>query len=115
MKITRIYSDPEGESVFDEIDVPLLDKGDIGQLSELFGVKALQFRKVPADYDYDFHCAPQKQYVVLLDGGIQIESSRGEVRNFETGQVLLLEDVSGKGHRTRNLEPRERGSLFIHI
>ena len=27
-------------------------------------------------YDYDFHRAPQKQYIILVDGGVQIETSR---------------------------------------
>ena len=26
-----------------------------------------------------------------------------------------FEDISGKGHKTKNLEKRERTSLFIHI
>jgi methyl coenzyme M reductase subunit C len=29
------------------------------------------------------------------------------------GEILLLEDTAGKGHRTRNVEPRERRSIFI--
>jgi len=37
------------------------------------------------------------------------------VRRFQTGEILLMEDTSGKGHRTRNLEKRERTSLFIHL
>jgi hypothetical protein len=78
-------------------------------------VKTLQFRKVSPDYDYDFHHAPQRQYIVLLDGGIEIETSLGEMRQFQTGEILLVEDTAGKGHRTRNLERRERTSLFIHL
>jgi len=84
-------------------------------LSEHLNVSRLQFRKVSADYDYNFHCAPQKQYIVLLDGGIEIETSLGEIRQFETGSILLVEDITGKGHKTKNLERRERTSLFIHL
>ena len=115
MKITRIYSDEHGDSHFDEIAIPLTNNGAIGFLSENFEVSRLQFRKVAADYNYDFHCAPQKQYIVLLDGGIEIETSLGEVRQFQTGEILLVEDVTGKGHKTKNLEKRERLSLFIHV
>lgn len=115
MKITRIYSDENGDSHFNEIEIALTDHGNIGFLSEHYDVSRLQFRKVAADYNYDFHCAPQKQYIVLLDGGIEIETSLGEVRQFQTGEILLVEDVSGKGHKTKNLEKRERLSLFIHV
>ncbi|MET3980218.1 hypothetical protein ABIB62_002441 [Mucilaginibacter sp. UYP25] len=111
-KVTRVYTDEHGESCFDKIEYPLTDKGPIGHLSDNVGVKQVQFRKVPAGYN-DLHNAPQKQYVVLLDGGVQIETSTGEKRDFQQGEVLLMEDTTGKGHRSSNLEQRERSSLFI--
>ena len=115
MKITRVYSDAEGESRFEDIEVELFDNGEIGWLSENIAVKTLQFRKVSPDYDYDFHHAPQKQFIVLLDGGVEITTSLGETRQFQTGEILLMEDTTGKGHRTKNLEKRERTSIFIHL
>jgi len=115
MTITRIYSDNRGDSHFETLDIPLVDQGDIGYLSERIVVSNLQFRKVRADYDYDFHCAPQRQYIVLLDGGVEIQTSTGESRKFYPGQILLLEDITGKGHKTKNLEAKERTSLFIHL
>lgn len=115
MNITRIFSDERGETHFENIEIPLVDQGDIGFLSETFEVKKLQFRKVPADYDFDFHCAPQKQYIALLDGGVEIETSLGDKREFQTGEILLVEDVTGKGHKTKNLVKKERTSLFIYI
>ncbi|MDQ0595169.1 hypothetical protein QFZ37_003538 [Chryseobacterium ginsenosidimutans] len=115
MKITKIISDEKGESHFAEVEIPLIDQGEIGFLSDSICVKKLQFRKVSAEYNYDFHCAPQKQYIVLLQGGVEIETSLGEIRQFQTGEILLVEDISGKGHKTKNLEKKERTSLFIHI
>ncbi len=115
MKITRIFSDETGESHFEDLEIPSVDQGEIGFLSEDLEVKKLQFRKVSADYDYDFHHAPQRQYIVLLDGGVEIETSLGEIRQFRTGEILLVEDTTGKGHKTKNLEKRERTSLFIHL
>ena len=65
MKITKIFSDERGESHFEDLEIPLINQGEIGFLSEDFNAKKLQFRKVSADYDYGFHHAPQKQYIVL--------------------------------------------------
>lgn len=115
MKITRVYTGKSGDTHFEKLEIPLKNNGEIGFLSEKFPVKSLQFRKVSPDYDYDFHCAPQKQYIILLDGGVEIETSLGEIRKFQTGEILLVEDTTGKGHKTKNLEKRERTSLFIHI
>nr|WP_067063507.1 hypothetical protein [Mucilaginibacter sp. L294] len=111
-KVTRVYADSDGESRFDEVFYPLSDAGLIGRLSQNVDVKKLQFRKVPAGYN-DLHNAPQRQYVVLLDSGVEIETSTGEKRSFQPGEILLMEDTTGKGHRSSNLEQKERSSLFI--
>ena len=115
MQITRIYSDKNGESHFENIDMPLQNDGEIGFLSDKIPVKEIIFRKVKPDYNYDFHNAPQKQYIILLDGEIEIETSLGEKRTFKGGEILLVEDTRGKGHKTRNLQNMERKSIFITL
>ena len=111
--ITRVYSDEHGDSHFQDITVPLTAAGPIGYLSEKITVKALIFRKVGPGYDYFFHNAPARQYIILLDVGIEIETSLGVKRQFQPGHVLQVEDTTGKGHRSRNLEEKERQSIFI--
>lgn len=113
--ITRLYADENGDSQFEDLKITLQESGTIGFLSEAQKVGTVVFRKVAANYDYDFHTAPARQYIVLLDGSIEIETSLGEKRIFESGQVLLVEDVSGKGHKTKNLKPQIRSSLFITL
>lgn len=112
-RITRIYSDAFGESHFEDIDMPLKEAGMIGHLSEPIPAKSVIFREVLQSYDWNFHNAPNKQYIILLDGEIQIETSLGEVRNFKGGDILLAEDTTGKGHRTKNVIPAKRKSVFI--
>ncbi len=111
--ITKVYSDINGDSQFEEIRVPLNPAGTIGYLSEKYEVESLVFRKVLPAYDYDFHTAPARQFIILLDGKIEIETSLGEKRVFTGGDVLQMEDTTGKGHKTRNLEMIERKSVFI--
>ena len=115
IKITKIYSDNNGESHFEDIEMPLKNDGEIGFLSEEIPVKGMIFRKVKPSYDYDFHNAPQKQYILLMDGEIEIETSLGEKRTFKGGDILLMEDTQGKGHKTRNLQNIERKSIFITL
>lgn len=69
--------------------MPLKNNGEIGFLSDKTPVKELIFRKVKPDYDYDFHKAPQKQYIILLDGEIEIETSLGEKRRRYHGYKML--------------------------
>ena len=113
--ITRVYSDSNGDTRFEDISISLNDAGEIGRLSEALPVKTIIFREVEATYDYNFHNAPQKQYLILIDGAIEIETTLGEKRQFKAGDVLLLEDTEGKGHRTRNLLPQKRKSIFITL
>lgn len=114
-KITRVYADENGDSRFEDLEIPLSEKGPIGFLSENLPVDSIIFRKVTPQYDYDFHNAPARQYIALMDGGVEIENSLGEKRIFDTGEVILVEDTTGKGHRTRNIKEEERSSLFITL
>jgi hypothetical protein len=114
-QLTRIYSDDAGDSHFEDVNIDLIDRGKIGFLSETQLANGIIFREVIESYDYDFHTAPQKQYLIMLDGEIEIETSSGEVRRFQGGNILLLEDISGKGHRTRNITQVKRRSVFIPI
>jgi hypothetical protein len=113
--VTRIYTDTNGDSHFDDIEIQLIDRGMVGELSDPVPVESLIFREVAPAYDWDFHPAPQRQYIVLLDGEIEIETSLGERRSFRQGEILLMEDTTGKGHKTRNVLPAKRKSLFITL
>lgn len=111
----RLYTDSNGESRFEEVEVPLGDSGPIGHLSERYQVKDVQFRVNDGDYDWDFHNAPARQFIILLDGEIEITTSLGEKRKFGGGDILLVEDTEGKGHRTKNVKPQARRSVFIRL
>jgi hypothetical protein len=113
--ITRIYSDQNGDSHFEDRAIVLKEAGPIGFLSEAIPAKDIIFREVIPSYDFDFHNAPQRQYIILLDGEIEIETSLGDIRRFKGGEILLVEDTEGKGHKTKNLQPIKRKSIFISI
>ena len=113
--ITRIYTDPAGETHFDEIDIPLNDSGDIGALSEKFPVTGIIFRHTDGDYDYNWHNAPCRQFVIMLDGGVEIEVSDGNVRRFHSGDILLVEDTDGRGHISRAIDNQPRKSIFVTL
>jgi hypothetical protein len=115
VRITRVYSDERGATHFADVEIELSDAGAIGHLSRAIAAKSVRFRRNDKAYDYDWHPAPARQFIVLLDGAIEIEVSDGARRVFRGGQVLLMEDTSGRGHRTRNVEPSERRSIFIEL
>lgn len=115
MKVAHIFADAAGESHFGELEFALHDNGAIGRLSSWQPTTRLAFRETGADYDYTWHHAPRRQFIVMLDGHIEIEVSDGEKRQFVAGDVMLLEDTAGKGHRTRELSGKPRRSIFIAL
>lgn len=115
MNATRIHADADGVTRFEDITIPLHDAGDIGRLSADLPAGAVVFRETDDTYDYDWHPAPRRQWIVLLDGRIEVETGDGEIREFGSGDILLLEDTQGRGHRTRQLSAGVRRSLFIPI
>jgi hypothetical protein len=115
MRLTRVYATPDGVSHFEDVEVPLRDAGAIGRLSEPEAARSVIFRETAPDYDYDWHPAPRRQYIVLLDGEIEIEVGDGEKRRFRGGDVLLVEDTEGRGHYTRTTDGKRRRSIFITL
>jgi hypothetical protein len=113
--VTRIYSDSNGDSHFEDVEIELKEEGSVGKLSDVIPAKGIIFREVEPSYDWNFHTAPQKQYIILLDGEIEIETSLGEIRRFNAGEILLVEDITGKGHKTKNIRPVKRRSIFIPL
>ncbi|MCR9097160.1 MAG: hypothetical protein NXI30_23300 [bacterium] len=115
MHVTRIYTGDDGESHFEDVEVPLRDFGDLGRISEIVPVSGLMFREVDADYDFDFHTAPRRQYVVNLDAAVDIEVGDGTRRRIGAGEILLAEDTTGRGHRSIAVDGKPRRCLFIAL
>ena len=114
MKIARIYTGDDNKSHFDEIEIEIAPNLS-GLVSELIPATGVIFRETGGDYDYDFHNAPRRQYVVNLDGAVEITVGSGEKRVLEAGEVFLAEDVDGQGHISRAVNGKIRHSLFITL
>lgn len=115
MKVLRIYTGEDEESHFEDTDIELEDGGSIGKLSKKLSATGVIFRETPADYDYDWHNAPQRQFIIMLDAGVEITVASGETRIVKAGEVLLVEDVKGHGHVSRALRNQPRRSVFITL
>ena len=115
MKVVRIYTGPDNQSHFEDVQIPLKDSGKIGFMSELTKATGVVFRETSGDYNYDFHTAPRRQYVVNLEGEVEIEVGDGNKRILRAGDILLAEDTTGQGHISRAVAGKPRKSLFITL
>ena len=106
MNITRFYTNENGESRFSEIDIPIDYRredydGNVIFLSKAFNSPRVRFVELPEGYDHDWHNAPKRQFVILLSGVVEVQTSDNQIRQWGAGDVVLADDVSGKGHQTR--------------
>ena len=115
MKITRIYTGDDGESHFEDVQIPLKSFGPGGLLSEPVAATSVIFRETESNYDLDFHPAPRRQYVVNLKGGVELETGSGDRRILGPGEILLAEDTTGRGHKSRAVDSEPRECLFIPL
>jgi len=115
MKITRLYTGTDNESHFEDIEIELNNAGEIGELSEKVDATGIIFRRTGPDYDYDWHNAPRRQYIIMLDGAVDVEIGDGTVRRFSSGDILLVEDVTGRGHKSRAVNNQPRTSVFVTL
>ena len=111
MKITRIYTGADRESHFEDVEIPLLRVEPGLSASELRKTTGVIFLETHGNFD--FHKAPHKQFVIFLDGGVEIETGSGEKRIFNAGDILLAEDTTGRGHIIRSSDDKPRRAIFI--
>ena len=92
----RLYSGDDGESHMEELNLE-----DHPELQDLHGATGIVFKAYAPDYFSDFHRAPRRQYVINIEGEVEIELGDGSVYRFGPGHVMLAEDLTGRGHITR--------------
>ena len=98
-----------------DVEVEWIETRGASSYSARIPVSGLIFRVTQADYDVDWHPAPRRQYIINLDAGVQITASDGESRKIGAGEVILVEDTTGKGHLSKALDGRLRHCIFVTL
>jgi hypothetical protein len=115
MRIHNLYEDANGISHFRDIEIEWVEEKNFSKLSERLPATGIIFRETSGDYDLDWHPAPRRQYIINLEGGVQITASDGEARIIGAGEVVLVEDIGGKGHLSKAIAGKMRRSIFVPI
>jgi quercetin dioxygenase-like cupin family protein len=106
MKITRFHATDNGESRFQELEVPINQPrpdnfGHTLMQSNAWPSPNIRFVELPAGLDQSWHHAPASQIVVVLSGEVEVGTSDGEKRRCTAGHAFIADDLTGKGHLTR--------------
>ena len=63
----------------------------------------------------DWHRAPRKMYLIAVQGMSEVTAGDGEVRRFGLGSIVLMDDLTGKGHITRAVGNVDHIALTIPV
>lgn len=115
----HLYSDANRVSHFRDETVKLEStpgpNGNDGALSSytLRGAQGAQFLALKHGAKEDWHNAPRRMFLIVLQGVSQVTASDGQVRRFGPGSMLLMDDATGKGHITEVVGKVDHVALTI--
>lgn len=113
VKITRLYSGPDGQTHAEEIEVTFGPGGTNG--FKLMAGAGAEIRRAPPGRVADWHTAPRRQYVITLSGRGEVELIDGTKIELGPGSIDLAEDLTGKGHITRVIGNEDRVTIAIPV
>jgi len=101
----RVFADEQGESHAEEVDAELQLTDYAPPAPAVFvsrpaAAAGFVFVIAPKTSVGDFHPTPGRQIQVVLRGEVEGETSDGTVMRGQPGDVFMLEDTHGRGHRS---------------
>ncbi len=100
-----MYADSEGETHFEDVEANF-KQSEFRPGVGLFGVtdpKAASdtfFVHTPMGFSDRFHPTPKRLLIVVLTGENEITATDGETRRFGPSEVMIMDDVGSKGHKS---------------
>lgn len=122
MKQWILLTDHDGKARFVEQDARLDTGTPLVRLSDLFTSSGYQFRESPIGYESAFHCTEHPQWIVILQGVMEITLQDGSSRRFKAGEYFFCADVlpaeapfdpKVHGHRSRQIGDEVLQTLFV--
>ena len=111
----RIFSDDQGCSHFETRSVALQSKDYAPPAPPLNtsnpeSADHSLFLELPVGWYGEWHPTPVRQWLILMSGECEFEAGDGTMLVRKAGDVVLLDDTTGKGHQTRVL-----GNVAVRI
>ncbi len=63
--------------------------------------EASLFLELPVGWFGDWHPTPVRQWLIFMTGEVEFSVGDGSRCRRQAGDVVMLDDLTGKGHRTR--------------
>ena len=117
---TRLYSDDDGESHFEDVEIDLtlteyVQPAPPLSLSSFTPATRFGFMIAPSGWSSDWHPTSARNIFFALSGEWEVIASDGESRRFGPGSVLLVEDTTGKGHTSRVVSGTDSLAAMVQL
>ena len=114
--ISRLYTGSDGETHEDRMEIKLTPSTmySEAEASEAIRVSQAQFLRLPKGKVQDWHNPARRQYVVA-PGRAEVEIAGRQKILVNPGRVVLLENVTGKGHITRSVGSEDLTLLIVPL
>ena len=122
LTLTTLYTAANGRARFRDDALPLAEGTSAARLSALMASGGCQFRHSPAGFASSFHCTTTPQWLVVLQGRMEIGLQDGSTRIFGPGECFYSNDTlppgatfdaTLHGHRSRALDDAPLVTLFV--
>ncbi len=107
--VWRMFTLADGTSSMECIKVNLE-----GGRSSLFSGTGVQIISMAPSTEVSWHVGPRRQLIATIAGEGEIETGDGQKLTVKPGVLTLIEDLTGKGHVTRN-GPQGRFCVFMPL
>jgi len=116
----RIYADDDGCSHFETQSIDLQSTNYAPpapslNTSTLESADNSVFLELPVGWYGDWHPTPVRQWLILMSGSCEFEACDGERVTCKAGDVVMLDDLTGKGHQTQVLGDEPVRIAAIHF
>jgi len=118
----ELYTGTDGLARFRAVPLRLSAGTPLARLTPLVPSGGWQLRHSPADFASDFHCTTDPQWLVVLDGRMEIGLRDGSARTFGPGEFFYSNDTlpagtafdpARHGHRSRATGDQPLVTLFV--
>jgi hypothetical protein len=109
LRYSVVYSDSAGISHFRDEYLPWQklqgsDPNTLLSVTPFLDAQKIGYVRIPKAYNADWHRAPSKRFVMNLSGVAEIEAGDGTRRKLGPGDIVLVTDTEGRGHRTKPVD-----------
>jgi quercetin dioxygenase-like cupin family protein len=105
-----LYTGPDGQAYVKNIEVAARPNGVV----DLQPNSGIEIHRTQPGFSVGWHVETRRQYVITLSGG-EIDIAGGKKIILKPGSILLVENTTGKGHKTRVLGNQPWVALWVPL